>query len=633
MANKKISVKGAANAAKRADDAARAKARDSFVNFAQKMGVGADNPLSTAGYGFNPITRIRTMLEWIHRGSWLGGVAVDLVADDMTRGGIDSLDELDAKDWATIESSMVELGCWAGINSNIKWGRLYGGSVGILLVEGQDPSTPLRVESIGKDQFKGILTLDRWMVDPSLNNLVSELGPHLGMPKFYKVFTDAPALRGANIHYSRIIRAEGIELPYNQRLAENLWSESVLERIYDRMVAFDSATTGAAQLVYKAHVRTYAIDQLRDIIAAGGPPLEGLIRYVEMMRRFQSVEGMTLIDSKDKMETMTATAFSGLSDALMQFGQQLSGALQIPLVRLFGQSPAGLSATGESDLRMYYDNIKKDQIKGLKVPVTTVVIAVARSKQITLPQGFGIDFRSLWQLSDKEKAEIAEITGRAVGDAEEKGLISQKTGMEELKKSSRITGIFGAIEEADINAAETTLPPAGENALPEEGALPSSSGAKPGAAKAPAGAQTKAKTKDDSAMRAVGEMKRHHDLDIAIETKKGELRRGKGWEAALAADYGYLRKTGNPDGEPVDCFVGDVYSSPDVWVIDQVFLETKQPDEFKVMLGFDSMLSAMTAYTSSYSDGRAPERIGAVRMMNMDQFKGWLANQPDQRWA
>ena len=45
---------------------ARASAVDSFVNFAQKMGVGADNPMTGGTYGFNPISRNRLMLEWIH---------------------------------------------------------------------------------------------------------------------------------------------------------------------------------------------------------------------------------------------------------------------------------------------------------------------------------------------------------------------------------------------------------------------------------------------------------------------------------------------------------------------------------------------------------------------------------------
>ena len=45
--------------------------RDSFVNYQHKLGVGSDSPLSTATYGFNPITRQRTLLEWMYRGSWI----------------------------------------------------------------------------------------------------------------------------------------------------------------------------------------------------------------------------------------------------------------------------------------------------------------------------------------------------------------------------------------------------------------------------------------------------------------------------------------------------------------------------------------------------------------------------------
>src|SRR3954462_10709848 len=70
------------------------KTLDSFTNFAQKMGIGADNPLSTARYGFNPVSRNRIQLEWMHRGAWLAGLAIDIVADDMTRAGADFTSEM-----------------------------------------------------------------------------------------------------------------------------------------------------------------------------------------------------------------------------------------------------------------------------------------------------------------------------------------------------------------------------------------------------------------------------------------------------------------------------------------------------------------------------------------------------------
>lgn len=480
---KPVSVKGVARRQLAADkrtrdavargqrDAARAlvspsskRTVDSFVNFSFKMGVGADNPLSSAGYGFNPISRVRTTLEWIHRGSWLGGVAVDVIAEDMTRMGVEFQSDIDPEQEEKIEEAAVVLQVWNKIADVVRWSRLYGGAIGVMLIDGQDMMTPLRLDTIDKGQFKGLAVYDRWMLDAGLNDLITEMGPDMGKPKFYTIHGDSPGLRGKKIHYSRVLRMEGIKLPYWQAVMEGLWGISVIERLYDRLIAFDSATTGAAQLVYKAYIRTYKIKDLRDVIASGGAAMDGLVRYVDMMRRFQSIEGMTLLDSEDEMEASGHQAFSGLSDALIQFGQQLSGALQIPLVRLFGQSPAGLNATGESDIRTYYDGIKQKQESELRVPVTKIYRAIAQSEGIKLPDGFRINFRSLWQLSDKEKAEIANTTVDAVTKAEESGLITQQAAMKELQQSSHITGIFSNITDDEIEAAATDLPPAGAEA-------------------------------------------------------------------------------------------------------------------------------------------------------------------------
>lgn len=480
MSTRKVSVAGAARRiasedkrvrrAMAKDAKTKSQVADSFVNFGQKLGIGADNALSTASYGFNPITRNRVMLEWIHRGSWLGGVAVDVVAEDMCRAGIDLQTTLKPDQMQKIEEAAVTLGVWKRIQETIQWGRLYGGCIGVFMVDGQRPDTPLRIDTIGRGQFKGLLVLDRWMVEPSLNDLITEPGPNLGLPKFYTVIADAPALPRMKIHHSRCFRQEGVTLPYWQRVQEMLWGTSVLERLYDRMVAFDSASTGAAQLVYKAFIRTYKIDGMREIVAAGGKALDGLVRYVEMMRRFQGIEGITLLDGKDEFAVREHGTFAGLSDALVQFGQQLSGALQIPLVRLFGQSPAGFNS-GDSDLRNYYDGINKKQETELRVPVTKVYRCISQSEGIKLPDGFRTEFRPLWQLTPDQKADVAVKTTDAVTKAEEAGLISQHTGMKELRQASRQTGVFTNITDEDIEAAETTLPPAGEEALGAVGGI------------------------------------------------------------------------------------------------------------------------------------------------------------------
>lgn len=473
MANTPPRSKSVARLAKTAatqDTKARTKAQkngtlDSFVNFAHNLGVGAQNAMTSSTYGFNPITRNRTLLEWVHRGSWLGGVAIDVVADDMTRAGVDIGGDLKPDAISALEESITTLGVWNSINDTIKWARLYGGAVGVLLIDGQDTSTPLRLSTIRKGQFRGILPLDRWMVEPSLEDLVTDMGPDLGLPKFYRVTAQAPALSRMSIHHSRVIRLEGIRLPYWQRLMENLWGLSVLERLYDRMVAFDSASTGAAQLTYKSYIRTYKIKNMRDIVSAGGDALNGLTKYVDMMRRFQGVEGITLMDMEDEFQGDSPAAFGGLADVLAQFGQQLSGALQIPLVRLFGQSPLGFS-TGDSDVRNYYDTINQQQNKELKVGMTKAYRCAAASEGIAVPSGFHISFRSLWQMDDVQKSQVASTITDAVSKAIDSQLVSPATGMRELKQSSRVTGIFSNIPDEEIKEAEDMPPPEPEGTAP-----------------------------------------------------------------------------------------------------------------------------------------------------------------------
>ena len=459
---------------------------DSFVNFAHKMGVGADNALSTASYGFNPITRNRILLEWIHRGSWMAGLIVDIVADDMTRRGVEFVTEIPPDQGQIIDRAISGMNFWGILNETVKWGRLYGGSVAVALLQDQDMKQPLRLDTVGPGQFKGIIALDRWMVEPSLEDLVTDFGPHLGMPKYYRVSVGSPALRGQVIHHSRmLVRHCGIELPYQQRLQEMLWGISVLERLYDRMIAFDSASTGAAQLVYKAYLRTLSVDGLRDVVSAGGKPLNGLTAYVDMMRRFQGLEGITIIDAKDKYEAQTHGAFSGLADVLTQFGQQVSGAAQIPLVRLFGQSPSGLNSTGESDLTTYYDHIKRLQQKDLHHGVTLAYQLTAASKGIKLPPDFAIDFKPLRELDDKDKADIASSIATTVSGAYESGLISQQITLKELRQQSRRTGVFTNITSNDIALADINAgpPPAPEGMDPSGmpgGPPPAQPGAAPG---------------------------------------------------------------------------------------------------------------------------------------------------------
>lgn len=436
---------------------------DSFQNFAARVGLGSGNQHDNSQYGFDFVSRDRLQLEAMYRSSWVVGQVVDVVAEDMTREGLLIRGFDDPRHVEVINQTLDRLEIWDKLCSTIKWGRLYGGCLAVMLIDGQRPETPLNINTIGKRSFKGLMVLDRWMVQPTLQDLVTEYGPHYGKPKYYDVITDAVGLCNQRIHHSRIIRIDGVDLPYWQSVAENLWGQSVIERLIDRLTIFDSATIGAGQLVYKAHLRTYKVDKLREVIAKGGQVYEALLKQINQIRQFQSNEGITLMDASDSFETHQYS-FTGLDNILLQFGQQISGAVQIPLVRLFGQSPAGLNSTGESDLSNYYDNINQQQERRLRTPLQTLLRIVCLSELgHDLPTSFKFDFASLWQLDDEKKATIASTVTSTVLSAVEQGIVTEQTALKELRQSSEITGVWSNISDDDIESANDSVPTPQEN--------------------------------------------------------------------------------------------------------------------------------------------------------------------------
>jgi phage-related protein (TIGR01555 family) len=452
---------------------------DSLQNFAARYGLGTGNLLSGSTYGFYPISRLQQLTEWAYRGSWIVGVGCDVVAEDMTRCGVQMNSETDPGDIEELLRAEQDLCLWQNLCDTIRWARLYGGCLMVMMVDGQNMEDELDPETVPEDGLKGFMPVDRWMVQPTFSDLVLDYGPDYGMPRYYDMIATAPYMPRQRIHYSRVLRMDGVTLPFRQRLAENGWGMSILERLYDRLLAFDSGTLGTAQLLFRAYVRVYKVKGYRAIMASDTPALaEKFLKSVEMMRMLQSNEGMSVIDSEDEVEALTYS-FAGLADTLQLLGQQIAGALGIPMVRLFGQSPSGMNATGESDFRQYDYLINAQQESRLRRPLTRVYKVMWQSVLGRQPPDtWNFQFKSISELSEKEKAELAQRDCETVVAAHNAGIISTAMAMKELKQSSIITGRFTNITDEDIEDADEQPPPweAQEGMPPGMGGAPGGPG-------------------------------------------------------------------------------------------------------------------------------------------------------------
>lgn len=114
-------------------------------------------------------------------------------------------------------------------------------------------------------------------------------------------------------------------------------------------------------------------------------------------------------------------------------------------------------------------------------------------------------------------------------------------------------------------------------------------------------------------------------FEISIEQPKGSVRsgvdeNGKTWSVTMNNTYGYIRKTEGKDGDHIDVFLGENPESNRVFVVDQVNQDGSF-DEHKVMLGFNSALSAKRAYLSNYEKGW--QGLGNITEVDIETFRKW----------
>src|SRR3984893_1124289 len=131
-------MKKTTNKALRPNARVTAPVKDSFQNFEARLGYGTGNIADGGKHGINYISRNRFELEAMYRSSWICGKAVDAIAEDMTKRGIDLNSTAPPAEVDQLFALWKQLRLWDALDDTIKWGRLYGGGLAVLLIDGPD---------------------------------------------------------------------------------------------------------------------------------------------------------------------------------------------------------------------------------------------------------------------------------------------------------------------------------------------------------------------------------------------------------------------------------------------------------------------------------------------------------------
>lgn len=412
---------------------------DGYINFAARVGTGADK--TSHGHYWSTFLA-QFDLEAAYRSSWLRKI-VDIPPFDEVREWR-TWTGADDEQITLIDDEERRLGLRQKVLEARILARKDGGSAILIGTADTNLEVELDPESIQKEGLKYITVLSRLDIQPQDEDR-DPISPTFGMPRHYLLRNSA----SSKVHPSRVIRFVGN--PIRMRNYWDGWGESIWIELRDAIRNSDAIAAGIAALVQEAKVD---IIKVKDFVAQ----ISTAVGEDRMARRWATANSLKssvnalILDAQDEFEQKTLT-FGGLTEVQASALMIMSGMADIPATRMLGRSPQGMNATGESDMRNYYDRIRAGQTMALGPTIYPLDEMLIRSALGSRPAEIFYEWNPLYSLSEKEAADVEKTIADTLGVYVDKGMLPSdavtKIAQDGIIERGQMPGAQKAFDEAE----------------------------------------------------------------------------------------------------------------------------------------------------------------------------------------
>lgn len=391
------------------------------------------NLFSSVGTRRDPRTRTRvatrdqlTMneLEAIYRGDGIGARIVDIPANEMTRKWI----TLEGDDADEVLARVEELKVKVHINRALRWANLYGGALVVLGIgDGQDLEMPLNLANIRNVEF--LQVYDRHCVTVMMSDLQGDpTKADFGKPLYYTIQPREAVAAPFRIHASRVLVFDGEDMPDGVRQLNQGWGDSKLQRVAQSLSDLSTSMGGSVNLITDFVQAVLKMKGLGDLLMQGNDKL--VRERLEILGLSRSILNVMLIDADEEDYSKQANSIAGVPDLLDRLMLMVSASTGIPATRLYGRAPAGQNATGESDLRNFYDEMAGEQDTVLRAPLEYLIKLIYLSREGPTrgkePEVWKMIFNPLYEPTDKERAESIRTWAEGIVKLVDYGLMDDE---------------------------------------------------------------------------------------------------------------------------------------------------------------------------------------------------------------
>jgi len=338
---------------------------------------------------------------------------VDSIADEILRHrttiNIGGDDEAQANDLITgFEEYLKATQFHQALSEVVKLQRLYGGAGLVLLIDdGLDPSEPVEVERIRA--IRGYVPLSRHALIPEDFTITD-----YSKPSHYRITTSQrltsnqqESYVNLRIHSSRVARFDGLYLPWNVRVRNTGWGQSVLELIWGAYKRYESAMAGLETMTSDADLFVHKIPGLFQRIASGNE--SDLKKRLEANSLSRSVYGGMVVDTEEDLSFLNR-ALGNIASASEPFVKDLQAATGWPASILMGDSPGGLGKEGRFEERVWASLVEQWQEVYCHTPITEVFQYILLSKEGPTrgraPRNWSVHFPSVFTQTEAEGAAL-----------------------------------------------------------------------------------------------------------------------------------------------------------------------------------------------------------------------------------
>jgi uncharacterized protein len=373
----------------------------------------------------------KTYVERIYRSDGIGRRIVDVPAEDMTREWV----TVSGQDGQERMQQLRNIHARQQINKAIRWAGLYGGAIIVLGIDdGRNLDTPVgsRVRGV---YFAHVY--DCWQMYYTTQDMYKDpMSEKYGKPEYVTVqpVSGTPY----KVHESRILWFDGEDVPDRVRQENNGWGDSKLQGVTDSLSRYAEAMGGVSNIIRDFVTPVLGMKNLSDLIASGQE--ETVRKRLEILGLSQSMLNIRLIDAEMETYSKQASSIAGMDKLLEELKHNISACTGIPQTRLFGRSPGGQNATGESDLTNWYDTIRSEQ-QDKMIPAVERIVSLLDLAAGGIPDDRKIEPCPLWQPSESERATTAKTITEATATALDYGLITVEAGSRTLEQHGIDTGM------------------------------------------------------------------------------------------------------------------------------------------------------------------------------------------------